>query len=172
MRSFAAGETNGFNGNFRSTFTILYRKCDRFRNSSLLQVTNGKVEDSYDTQKNLWSHNSWSCAELPMRERRNHGSRSMCSSGDQYITYQSITQRQKKFQEHWIKGEAHIKTLVTKLLHIKFRVVELPSVCLWMLFGFKRWDPIKKLIAQYTQAPDVNMIVMLCLLNLINDNRS
>ena len=54
----------------------------------------------------------------------------MCSSGDQYITYQSITQRQKKFQEHWIKGEAHIKTLVTKLLHIKFRVVELPSVCL------------------------------------------
>ena len=49
IKSFAAGETNGSSGNFKSTFTILYpSKNDRFRNSSCsLSFTNTRVDIHY-----------------------------------------------------------------------------------------------------------------------------
>jgi hypothetical protein len=53
MRSFAAAETYGFKGNFRSTFTILYRsktvqkeRKKVLRNNNYLEVTNEKAKES------------------------------------------------------------------------------------------------------------------------------
>jgi ribosomal protein L21E len=50
-------------------------------------------------------------------------------------------------------------------------VVSLPPICLRVFFRFERRDPIKKLITQYPQAPNVHMIIMFSLLDWTKHNR-